>query len=150
MRGFGAEDLSTRRRSLAVLETKVRLFHVDTSTSQRENEMRVRNLNGENQSKYSGATLLAHWERFSRQVAYRCFVIGCKNKSSTGGHVQKDSPTDRNWFVVPLCEECNSKAGQDVDIWDMAKLVPANERKPSRMSTDTAPIRAPRTVNSLS
>ena len=112
--------------------------------------MRVRNLNGASQSKYSGATLLAHWERFSRQHAYGCFVIGCKNKYSVGGHVQKDSLTDKNWYVVPLCEECNSKMGRDLDIWDMARLVPANEGKASRIGPVVFPIRSSRTASSLS
>jgi hypothetical protein len=111
--------------------------------------MRVRNLNGAKQKTYSGATLLAHWTRFSRQVAYECFVTGCKNKASTGGHVQKDSLTDQNWYVVPLCDGCNSKMGQDLDIWDMARLVPANEAKHSPMGTETSLIRAPRAASAL-
>jgi len=111
--------------------------------------MRVRNLNGGKKNAYSGATLLAHWERYSRQVAHECFVIGCKHRASIGGHVQKDSPTDKNWYVVPLCEECNAKTGHDLDIWDMARLVPANEKKPPRAGVDAAFTRSPRAASSF-
>ena len=40
--------------------------------------------------------------------------------------MQKDSATDKNWYIVPLCSACNNKKGQDLDIWDGASLVSAN------------------------
>ena len=88
--------------------------------------MRVRNLNEQTPNKYSGAKLLAFWDKFSRQTAYRCFVKGCTNKCSVGGRVQKDNAVDKTWYVIPLCDDCNKKTGQNLDIWDFSRLVPAN------------------------
>jgi hypothetical protein len=48
------------------------------------------------------------------------------NTPSVGGQVQMDSPTDKNWYVIPLCDHCNWKTGQGLNIWDTAKLVAAN------------------------
>ena len=87
--------------------------------------MRVRNLNGATQKECTGSSWLAHWEAHSGQTAYGCFVTGCSNKRSVGGRVRKDSTTDTGWYIIPICEECNKKTGQDLDIWDLAKLVPA-------------------------
>ena len=88
--------------------------------------MRVKNLNGATKIECSSGSWLAHWEKFAGQTAYRCFVRECTNKLSVGGRVQRDSATDKSWYVVPLCEECNKKTGQDLDIWDMARLVSVN------------------------
>jgi hypothetical protein len=112
--------------------------------------MRVRNLNGATQITCNSGSWLAYWEKFSGQTAYGCFVSGCKNKRSVGGHVQKDSPSDKNWYVVPLCDECNKKTGEDLDIWDLAMLVPANVTRIARMVPDTSSIRVPRAASSLS
>ena len=88
--------------------------------------MRVKNLNGVPSNKCSSSSWLAHWEKLSGQNAYMCFAKGCINTPSVGGQVQKDSPTDTSWYVIPLCEDCNKKRGQDLDIWDTTRLVPAN------------------------
>jgi hypothetical protein len=86
--------------------------------------MLVKNLNGIPRDAGAGNDWLAHWEKFSGQTAYQCFVKGCTNRLSVGGHVQKDSATDTSWYVVPLCDDCNRKEGRDLEIWDMATLVP--------------------------
>ena len=85
--------------------------------------MKVKNLNGGTRNKLSGSRWLAHWEAFSGQHVYYCFVKGCTGQIAAGGLVQKESRAEKNWFVVPLCEECNKKSGQDLDIWDQATLV---------------------------
>jgi hypothetical protein len=91
-----------------------------------EKYMTVRNLGGATQIKCNSSSWLAHWEIFSGQNAVMCFAEGCINRPSFGGQVQKDSPTDKNWYVIPLCNDCNNKRGQDLDIWDTANLAPAN------------------------
>lgn len=88
--------------------------------------MRVRNLNGATSSDGDGRNWLAHWEKLSGQNAFMCFAEGCINIPSVGGHVQKDSSTDRTWYVIPLCSGCNKKKELDLNIWDMAKLLSAN------------------------
>ena len=109
--------------------------------------MKVRNLNGEMQTRYSGADLLAHWDRFSRQTAYRCFVIGCRNKCSVGGVVQRDTTGDPTWYIIPLCEDCNRKKNQELDIWDYARLIPVSSTIVSRGLHPGQAIRASRTVS---
>ena len=113
-------------------------------------DMRVKNLNGATQKKCSSSSWLAHWEKFSGQNAYMCFVKGCTNKRSVGGHVQKDSLTDKNWYVIPLCDDCNKKRGHDLDIWDMATLVSATVLRISRVAPAMNPIRARRAASSFS
>ena len=105
--------------------------------------MRVKNLNGTKKEKCISGSWLAHWEAFSGQTSYGCFVVGCKNRRSVGGLVQKDRTMDTSWYIVPLCEECNSKSGQDLDIWDLAMLVPihagATHEKPHAVRQPSPP-----------
>jgi len=109
--------------------------------------MIVRNLNGQAQNRYSGAVLLAHWDRFSRQTAYRCFVKGCRNKCSVGGYVQKDVAADASWYIIPLCDDCNKKKKQNLDIWDFARLIPVSSEIVSRVVHQGRAIRGSRTVS---
>ena len=95
--------------------------------------MRVKNLNRATQAKCSTGTWLAHWEKISGQNAFLCFVKDCINTPSFGGLVQKVSSTDESWYIVPLCDDCNRKTMQDLDIWDLATLVPA-------VGTNTSPF----------
>ena len=87
--------------------------------------MRVKNLNGLASSDCSGADCLLHWEKLSGQSASMCFAEGCMKRPSAGGHVQKVDAADTRWYVIPLCEECNKKMGQELAIWDTATLVSA-------------------------
>ena len=112
--------------------------------------MRVRNLNKAAPGRNDSGSWLAYWEKFSGQIAYGCFVSGCKNTRSVGGHVQKDSSTDKSWYVVPLCDDCNRKTGQDLEIWDLAMLVPANITRIKRVAPHRVPIRSSRAAGSFS
>jgi hypothetical protein len=89
----------------------------------KERDMRVINLGGATQNTFGRDSWLAMWEAFSGQNAFMCFVKGCINRPSVGGHVQKDSPADKSLYVIPLCADCSKKKGQDLDIWDGANLV---------------------------
>jgi hypothetical protein len=91
--------------------------------------MRVRHLNDTRQITYSRQNWLVHWEKISGQNAYLCFVKDCINRPTAGGLVQKDSQTDQRWYIVPLCSDCSKKTGQDLDIWDQAALVRADDGK---------------------
>ncbi|MBZ5591218.1 MAG: hypothetical protein LAP39_03210 [Acidobacteriia bacterium] len=33
-----------------------------------------------------------------------------------GAHVQKDSTTDKNWYIVPLCKKHNGETGKSLEI----------------------------------
>ena len=86
--------------------------------------MKVKNLNGSETGDASTSGLAA-WERLSGQNAFMCFATGCIKRPSSGGRVQKDSATDKSWYLIPLCDECSRKSGQDLDIWDAAPFIPA-------------------------
>jgi hypothetical protein len=97
--------------------------------------MRVRNLNGVSAGAGDGVSWLARWEKFSGQNAFMCFAEGCINRPSAGGRVLRDSLTDRNWYVIPLCKECNEKSGKDLEIWDPANLVSVHAIEALEMPT---------------
>ena len=88
--------------------------------------MRVKNLNGASRRGSSG-TWLALWEKVSGLNAFLCFVKDCIERPAVGGLVQKDSPHDKNWYVIPLCGPCNARSGEDLAIWDEARLIPAHD-----------------------
>jgi hypothetical protein len=102
--------------------------------------MRVKNLNKATQGRSSGSWL-TFWEKHTGQNAWMCYAQGCIGRPSAGGRVQKDSPIDRNWYVIPLCADCNDHSGQDLDIWDEATLVPARENE--ALVIPSAPLRNP-------
>jgi hypothetical protein len=85
--------------------------------------MKVKNLNAAVSRTEESVSWLSHWEKLSGLNAFMCYAKGCINRPSVGGHVQKDSPTDTNWYVIPLCDECSRRRGQDLDIWDAATLI---------------------------
>jgi hypothetical protein len=88
--------------------------------------MRVKNLNGTSKNKCKCGSWLAHWQRYSQQTANHCVVIGCTGKDLVGGHVQKDSPYDSSWFIIPICNTCNLQQGQTLTVVDEVNLVSAN------------------------
>lgn len=91
--------------------------------------------------------LLARWEKTTGQSAFLCFVKDCIKMPTAAGLVQKDSPADGSWYIVPLCRDCNSKTGQDLDIWDEAVLVCARDMKASQAMSAVRPIAMPRVVS---
>jgi hypothetical protein len=90
--------------------------------------MTVKNLNGtsDNTCECNGGWL-AHWENFNEDKKKATYCVGknCFHPATYGGHVQKDDPNDRHWYIIPICEECNKKRG-DYVIKDGIELVPAN------------------------
>ena len=85
--------------------------------------MKVKNLNGTTRNLSGGGSGLSHWETVSGQNAWMCFVKGCIQRPSVVGLVQKDTSLDITWYLVPLCDNCSQKQGQDLDIWDAPLLV---------------------------
>ncbi len=102
--------------------------------------MRVKNLNQAAQKKCSSGSWLALWERISGQNAFLCFVKDCINRPSVGGLVQKDSPTDGDWYVVPLCNDCSKSTGRDLEIWDQANLVSASDMQIPPVAMGSRPV----------
>jgi hypothetical protein len=100
--------------------------------------MKVRNLNATVPNTEDGASRLSYWERLSGLNAFMCYAKGCIRRPSVGGHIQKDSLIDRNWYVIPLCDDCGGKSGQDLDIWDAATLVPARAGRTTGAASRTS------------
>ncbi len=88
--------------------------------------MKVKNLNGTSGNTCNCGSWLQHWKNYSGQTANKCVVNNCGNNPEVGGHVQKDSLLDQNWYIIPICKTCNAKRGQDLDIYDKVKLVSEN------------------------
>jgi hypothetical protein len=89
--------------------------------------MTVSNMRSTSHLNCECGTWLDHWKRFSRQDVPRfCPTAGCWQAAQVGAHVQKNSPTDRNEYIVPLCKGCNAKLGAPLEISDNVALVSAN------------------------
>jgi hypothetical protein len=90
--------------------------------------MKVCRLNGTNQLGRPDRTWLAQWELSSGQSAFLCAVKDCIMMPCVGGLVQRDVG-DASWYIVPLCAACNRRTNQDLEIWDLAKLVAVIDAK---------------------
>lgn len=89
-------------------------------------EMRVKNINGTSQRTCKCGSWLDHWKNYSGQSLPRfCAEETCIDKPEVGAHVQKDSSTDRSWYIVPLCKKHNAKS-ESLDLVDFIKLASAN------------------------
>ncbi|WP_027360729.1 hypothetical protein [Desulforegula conservatrix] len=89
--------------------------------------MKVRNINGtsDNTCKCSGGWI-KHWVNFGgKTLPLYCSEISCTETDLVGAHVQKDSSTDKNWYIVPLCKKHNAKT-DSLTIVDGTVLVSAN------------------------
>lgn len=92
--------------------------------------MKVKNLNGTKDHTCKCGSWIKHWEKFSGyDIPQFCSVKDCLGEDIVGGHVQKDSATDKGWYIIPICSSCNAKRGQDLDIDDSTPLVSANVSK---------------------
>jgi hypothetical protein len=88
--------------------------------------MRLKNVNGTSGLKCGCGSWLDHWAKFSGQsIPTYCVESSCYEKQLVGAHVQKDSVSDRNWYIVPLCTKHNLKA-ESIIVGDHVVLVPAN------------------------
>lgn len=52
------------------------------------------------------------WEAKKKHKFGTCSCYDCANSAIVGAHVQKHSSSDRKWYIVPLCRECNGKKGE--------------------------------------
>ena len=88
--------------------------------------MRVKNINGMGSGACACGSWLAHWKRVSQEfIPIFCSEQKCPEKPTAGALVQKDSPSDNSWYVIPLCKGHAAKTGQSITINDNVTLVPA-------------------------
>lgn len=88
--------------------------------------IKVNNVNGTSDKNCKCGSWLDHWKKHSRQIRNYCSEVQCANKSEVGAHVQKDSSTDSNWYIVPLCTSHNRETGRSLTLVDSVILVSAN------------------------
>lgn len=89
--------------------------------------MKVNNINGTSYDTCKCASWLDHWKKFSNdKLPQYCPVWLCFRKSEVGAHVQKDSYSDKNWYIVPLCKKHNGETGKSLEIRGTIKLASAN------------------------
>jgi len=91
--------------------------------------MKVKNINGTSDSTCKCDSWLTHWEKFNsagQKVPTYCPVETCYKKPEVGAHVQKDSTTDKSWYIIPLCNSCNAKTGQSLDVSNSISFASAN------------------------
>ena len=92
--------------------------------------MIVTNINGTSQNTCRCGSWLDHWKKFSGQsIPTYCPEQHCLQKPEVGAHVQKNSSTDNNWFIIPLCKSHNGDYGKTLDVNDSIVLVSANVSK---------------------
>lgn len=88
--------------------------------------MEVKNISGTSNNTCNCESWLEHWERFGGQsISKYCSEKSCRNKPEIGAHVQKTSVLDKNWYIVPLCKECNKRI-LAFELVSSVKLVSAN------------------------
>lgn len=88
--------------------------------------MKVRNIDGTSENICKCGSWLEHWKNFGgRVLPSYCVESSCYNKPEVGAHVQKETPSDNSWYIVPLCKEHNKKAAS-LSIGDSTVLVSAN------------------------
>ncbi|MGB3946892.1 MAG: hypothetical protein WBM13_02800 [Bacteroidia bacterium] len=88
---------------------------------------KIKNINGTSENKCKCGSWLKHWETFSKQKTEYCCVSvpNCTNKDIVGAHVQKDTLSDNNWYIIPLCNEHN-KSKEILEVSDTRPLISAN------------------------
>ncbi len=92
--------------------------------------MKVTNINGTTQNTCKCGSWLEHWKKFSGQaLPSYCPEASCLQKPEVGAHVQKDSSTDRSWYIIPLCKAHNAQTGKSLTVSDSIKLVSANVKE---------------------
>ena len=89
--------------------------------------VRIININGVTDNPCKCGSWLEHWKKYSGQtLPTHCPEETCTQAPEIGSHVQKNSLTDRSWYIVPLCHRCNGKTGESLEISDHITLVAAN------------------------
>ncbi len=84
----------------------------------------VRNLNGTSDKKCRCDSWLEHWEIFSKSTAKKCSVIGCAQDAEVGAHVIKCNSTDKEHYIVPMCQGHNKSTENSITV--EKELVSAN------------------------
>ena len=91
--------------------------------------MLIKNINGTEEKVCGCESPLIHWGKSSDQSPSLCPVAECLNTLQVGGLVQKDKPSDKGWYIVPLCQKHNAMTGGTLTVNDKIALVSTKTRK---------------------
>lgn len=92
--------------------------------------MKVNNINGASQNTCECGSWLEHWKKFSgQQLPSHCPEQKCLRKPEVGANIQRDSSTESNWYIIPLCRTHNGETGKSLMVSDTMVLVSANVGK---------------------
>lgn len=69
---------------------------------------------------------LKYWESQAGEKAGTCHRLGCSEDATDGAHVQLVDSVDRNWYIVPLCHQCNCQFGHRFRV--TGPLVPVDPK----------------------
>ena len=77
-------------------------------------------------------TWKAHWEKYNEYGAnwpICCSEKNCIERATVGAHVQKEVGYDKNWYIIPLCDEHNGPGfhGASIEISDGTSFASANQ-----------------------
>jgi len=94
--------------------------------------MKVHNINGTSDNKCKCGTWKAHWEKYNEYGAnwpICCSEKNCIERATVGAHVQKEVGYDKNWYIIPLCDEHNGPGfhGASIEISDGTSFASANQ-----------------------
>lgn len=92
--------------------------------------MKIRNINGTQDTKCKCGSWLKHWENFSGQaIPWHCPAFGCPSTDLVGAHVQKGGGSrDQRWYIYPLCAAHNHYKGE-LEVPSSYELVSANKNE---------------------
>lgn len=75
-------------------------------------KIKVKNLHGTSDNK--SEIWKSWWELNKGRKFSICSNIACSKKAEVGGHVIKADSSDRSWYIVPLCKECNHTSNNEI------------------------------------
>lgn len=90
--------------------------------------MKVKNINGTSDNICKCDSWLDHWTIHNlshNKLPLHCVEISCTKDPEVGAHVQKDSETDNNWYILPLCKKHN-KQSESLEICQEVSFASAN------------------------
>jgi hypothetical protein len=88
--------------------------------------IQVRNIEGTSDNTCKCSSWLDHWKNYGGDsIPKYCSEEKCTSPPTLGSHVQKNSATDKSWYIIPLCATHNKKA-DTLSVVDSTKFVSAN------------------------
>jgi hypothetical protein len=91
---------------------------------------RVKNLNGTTGLRCSCGSWIKHWFKYTKSARKTCAVVGCMQTASVGAHVIScDKRTDVQWWIAPFCSGHNNwRFTEPVFLKTEIELVSANKK----------------------